>query len=347
MSTFRDLLLKLCRREDLSREETREAFLHIMSGQASEAQVGGLLIGLAAKGTTVEELVGAATIMREKAIAVPCDPQEIILDTCGTGGDVRHTFNISTAAALIVAAAGVKVVKHGNRSASGLAGSADVLEKLGLRLEATPEQLRACLERANICFAFARLHHPAMQFVASARKALGIPTIFNLLGALSNPGGAKRQLLGVFAPELTDRLAAVLRELGSQRAWVVHAEDGLDEISTLGPTRISELKDGHVHTWTVDPADWGFEYARLSDLQVHSAEEAAAALLGVLQGHGGPMSDIAVLNAGAALQIAGAAADLAAGIERARDVVGSGGAMGTLDMMIQTSRGDAPGRPGG
>jgi anthranilate phosphoribosyltransferase len=347
MSTFRDLLLKLCRREDLSREETRDAFLHIMSGQASEAQVGGLLIGLAAKGTTVEELVGAATVMREKAIAVPCDQQEIILDTCGTGGDVRHTFNISTAAALIVAAAGVKVVKHGNRSASGLAGSADVLEKLGLRLEATSEQLRACLDRANICFAFARLHHPAMQFVASARKALGIPTIFNLLGALSNPGGAKRQLLGVFAPELTDRLAAVLRELGSHRAWVVHAEDGLDEISTLGPTRISELKDGSVNTWVLDPADVGLEYARLSDLQVHTAEEAAAALLGVLQGHGGPMADIAALNAAAALLIAGAAADLAAGIERAREVLGTGQAMRTLEMMIKTSRGDTPGRPGG
>jgi anthranilate phosphoribosyltransferase len=347
MSTFRDLLLKLCRREDLSREETRDAFLHIMSGQASEAQVGGLLIGLAAKGTTVEELVGAATVMREKAIAVPCDQQEIILDTCGTGGDVRHTFNISTAAALIVAAAGVKVVKHGNRSASGLAGSADVLEKLGLRLEATPQQLRACLDRANICFAFARLHYPAMQFVASARKALGIPTIFNLLGALSNPGGAKRQLLGVFAPELTDRLAAVLRELGSHRAWVVHAEDGLDEISTLGPTRISELKDGYVHTWILDPADVGLEYARLSDLQVHTAEEAAAALLGVLQGHGGPMADIAALNAAAALLIAGAAADLAAGIERAREVLGTGQAMRTLEMMIQTSRGDTPGTPGG
>ena len=331
----------------MTREETRDAFLHIMSAQASEAQVGGLLVGLAAKGTTVEELVGAATVMREKAIAVPCDRQQIILDTCGTGGDVRHTFNISTAAALIVAAAGVKVVKHGNRSASGLAGSADVLEKLGLRLESSPDQLRTCLDRANICFAFARLHHPAMQFVASARKALGIPTIFNLLGALSNPGGARRQLLGVFAPELTDRLAAVLRELGSERAWVVHADDGLDEISTLGPTRISELKDGHIRAWMLDPADLGLGYARLSDLQVHTVEQAAAALLAVLQGQGGPMADIAVLNAGAALQIAGAAADLAAGIERAREVVGSGAAMRTLEMLIHTSRGDTPGRPGG
>jgi anthranilate phosphoribosyltransferase len=348
MSAFRDLLLKLCRREDLTRDETRAAFLHIMSGQASEAQVGGLLVGLAAKGTTVEELVGAATVMREKATPVACDPRQIILDTCGTGGDVRNTFNISTAAALIVAAAGVKVVKHGNRSASGMAGSADVLEKLGLRLESTPPQLEACLERANICFAFARLHHPAMQFVASARKALGIPTIFNLLGALSNPGGAKRQLLGVFAPELTDRLAAVLREMGSERAWVVHADDGLDEISTLGPTRISELKDGHIHTWKLDPAELGLGYARLSDLQVHSTEEAAAALMDVLQGKSGPMADIALLNAAAALHSAGAAANLAEGMGRARQAVQSGAAARTLKLLIEMSGGtaEAPGKPG-
>jgi len=346
--SFRDLLLKLCRREDLTRDETRDAFLHIMSGQASEAQVGGLLVGMAAKGTTVEELVGAATVMREKAIPISCDHRQIILDTCGTGGDVRHTFNISTAAALIVAAAGVKVVKHGNRSASGMAGSADVLEKLGLRLESTPQQLAASLERANICFAFARLHHPAMQFVASARKGLGIPTIFNLLGALSNPGGARRQLLGVFAPELTDRLAAVLRELGSEHAWVVHADDGLDEISTLGPTRISELKDGHIHTWKLDPAELGMGYARLSDLQVQSTEEAAAALMGVLAGEPGAKTEIAVLNAGAALHIAGVAPDLAEGVRRAREVAGSGAALRTLEMLIASSSGgDAPGKPGG
>ena len=182
--------------------------------------------------------------MREKVIPVECEG--IVLDTCGTGGDVRHTFNISTAAALIAAGAGARVVKHGNRSASGKAGSADVLEKLGLKLEATPEVLARCLEEANICFAFARLHHPAMKFVSEARKGLGIPTIFNMLGPLTNPGRAQHQLLGVFAPELTDRIAAVLREMGSRRAWVVHAEDGLDEISTIGPTRISELRDRQV-----------------------------------------------------------------------------------------------------
>src|SRR5215468_6634449 len=211
MTSLRDILLKLSRREDLTRDETRDAFEQIMSGQASEAQIGGLLVGLASKGTTVEELIGAATVMREKALAVGCSPDDgVILDTCGTGGDVRGTFNISTAAALIAAACGVRVVKHGNRSASSKAGSADVLEKLGVKLELSPDQLTRCVQKANICFAFARHHHPAMKHVGPARTSLGIPTIFNLLGPLTNPGRARHQLLGVFSPELTDRLATVL-----------------------------------------------------------------------------------------------------------------------------------------
>jgi anthranilate phosphoribosyltransferase len=338
MSALRDILLKLCRREDLTREESRDAFLEIMSGNAAEAQIGGLLIGLAAKGTTVEELVGAATVMREKVVPIECEEAGIVLDTCGTGGDVRHTFNISTAAALIAASVGVKVVKHGNRSASGKAGSADVLEKLGVNLETTPQVLSTCLEKANICFAFARAHHPAMKFVGEARKHLGIPTIFNLLGPLTNPGRARHQLLGVFAPELTDRLAAVLRELGSRRAWVVHAEDGLDEISTLGPTRISELRQGHIHTWTLDPAELGLPYSRLSDLQVSSVEEAASALQEVLAGKPGPRRDIALLNAAAALVVAEAADDLPEALRLAQESLVAGKATQTLNDLIQLSR---------
>jgi anthranilate phosphoribosyltransferase len=335
---MRDILLKLSRRQDLTRDEARAAFLDIMSGQASDSQIGGLLVGLAAKGTTVEELVGAATVMREKVIPVPCQDDGIVLDTCGTGGDVRHTFNISTAAAIIVAAVGVKVVKHGNRSASGRAGSADVLEKLGLQLEISPTQLANCLCKTNICFAFARAHHPAMKFVAESRKSLGIPTIFNLLGPLTNPGQAKHQLLGVFAPELTDRLAAVLREMGSRRAWVVCADDGLDEISTLGPTRISELRQGHIHTWTLDPAEYGIPYARLSDLQVNTVDEAAAALQEVLSGQPGPRRDIACLNAAAALVVAQAADDLPQGIRLANEVLQNGKARQTLDLLIRSSQ---------
>jgi anthranilate phosphoribosyltransferase len=336
-SPLREILLKLCRREDLTRTEAREAFLHIMSGRASDAEIGGLLVGLAAKGTTVEELVGAATVMHEKVIPVVCEGAGVILDTCGTGGDVRGTFNISTAAALVTAGAGVKVVKHGNRSASSRSGSADVLEKLGVKVEATPAAISRSLREADICFAFARSHHPAMRHVGSARTTLGIPTIFNLLGPLTNPGKAKHQLLGVFAPELTDRLAEVLLELGSERAWVVHADDGLDELSTLGPTRVSELKGGDVHTWRLEPRSLGFEYARLSDLQVSSAEESAGVIRRVLEGEKGAARDIVVLNAGAAIQIAGRAADLKEGVKLAKDAVDSGAARATLEKLVRCS----------
>jgi anthranilate phosphoribosyltransferase len=335
---LREILLKLCRREDLTRSEAREAFNHIMSGEASEAQVGGLLIGLAAKGTTVEELVGAASVMRDKSVPVECGTDCVVLDTCGTGGDVKGTFNISTAAAILVAAAGVKVVKHGNRSASSKSGSADVLEKLGLKLELTPAQLTKCLDDANICFAFARSHHPAMKFVAPARSSLGIPTIFNLLGPLTNPARARHQLLGVFAPELTDRLATVLRELGSERAWVVHADDGLDELSTLGTTRVSELKDGEVRTWHLDPKTVGLDYARLSDLQVAGVDESADVLSRVLIGELGPPRDITVLNAGAALVVAGQASDLREGLQRAEDAIDTGAANKTLEKLVRCSQ---------
>ncbi len=284
---LREILLKLCRREDLTRGESRDAFSHLMSGSATDAQIGGLLVGLAAKGTTVEELVGAAMVMREKVLPIGCEIDGVVLDTCGTGGDVRGTFNISTAAAVLTAACGVKVVKHGNKSATSKSSSADVIEHLGVKLETTPAAMAKCLSEAGICFAYARNHHPAMKYVAAARSSLGIPTIFNLLGPLTNPAGAAHQLLGVFSPELTDRLATVLRDLGSKRAWVVHAEDGLDELSTLGPTRVSELRDGEVRTFTIDPADVGLPYARLSDLQADSPEESANTIQLMLQGKPG------------------------------------------------------------
>ena len=336
--SLRDILLKLCRREDLTRAEARDAFLYITSGDASEAQVGGLLVGLAAKGTTVEELVGAAQAMREKVVPVSCGPDcGVILDTCGTGGDVRGTFNISTAAALVVAAAGVKVVKHGNRSASSASGSADVLEKLGVKLELNAQQLGRCLDEAGFCFAFARAHHPAMKFVAPARSALGIPTIFNLLGPLTNPAKARHQLLGVFAPELTDRLATVLRELGSERAWVVHADDGLDELSTLGPTRVSELAAGEVRTWSLDPAALGLPYARLSDLQVRSADESADRIRRMLDGERGPVRDIVALNAAAALVVAGRERDLPQALKRAEEAITTGAARRTLEALVRCS----------
>jgi anthranilate phosphoribosyltransferase len=325
---------------DLTRAEAREAFVHIMSGAASDSQIGGLLVGLAAKGTTVEELVGAATVMRDNVIPVGDENAGVVVDTCGTGGDVRHTFNISTAAALIAAGAGVKVVKHGNRSASSQSGSADVLERLGVKLETTPRQLRRCLNEANICFAFARVHHPAMKHVAAARTALGIPTIFNLLGPLTNPGRARHQLIGVFSPELTDRLASVLRELGSERAWVVHADDGLDELSTLGPTRISELNSGHVQTWRLDPRDLGLPHAKLSDLQVSDAVESAQMIRRVLAGQRGPSRDIAMLNTAAALVVAGRVAALAEGLKLAAEAIDGGAAGRALELLARFSQED-------
>jgi len=217
------------------------------------------------------------------------------------------------------------------------------LEKLGLKLELPPEKLSRCLSSANICFAFARAHHPAMKYVAAARTSLGIPTLFNLLGPLTNPGRARHQLLGVFAPELTDRFAAVLRELGSERAWVVHAEDGLDEISTMGPTRISELSNGRINTWKLDPKDLGLPYAQLSDLQVSSVDEAAEAIRRLLAGEKGPRRDIAILNAAAALVIAGKADSLTRGLELAAHAIDSGGAEKTLASIIAISQSDGPG----
>ena len=310
----------------------------MMSGDAKDAEIGGLLVGLAAKGTTVEELVGAATVMRDNVVSVASDPDSVILDTCGTGGDVRGTFNISTAAALIVAGAGVRVVKHGNRSASSRSGSADVLEKLGVRIDASSEALARCLKEANICFAFARSHHPAMKHVAAARAALAIPTIFNLLGPLTNPARARHQLLGVFAPELTERLATVLRELGSERAWVVHADDGLDELSTLGSTRVSELADGDVRTWKLDPKHLGIPYARLSDLQVNSSQESADVIQKILAGEQGAPRDIAALNAAGALVVAGAAADLPTALFQAHTAIDDGSARLALQSLARLSQ---------
>ena len=346
---LRDILLKLCGREDLTRDEAEAAFLHLLSGEATDAQIGGLLVGLAAKGTTVDELVGAVKVTRAKSVAVPvhdsrhylsanASATEIILDTCGTGGDVRGTFNISTAAAIIAAAAGVRVVKHGNRSATSKSGSADVLEKLGVNLDLKPDQLVQCLAKCNICFAFARHHNPAMKHVAVARASLGIPTIFNVMGPLTNPAGAKHQLLGVFAPELTDKLAAVLRELGSERAWVVHADDGLDEISTMGPTRITELQHGELRTWKLSPTDLGLPYSRLSDLTVNSVDESADRMHEVLGDRNGPCRDIAALNAAAAMVIAGRAQNISEALQLALEAISSGRAKRTLELLILTSQ---------
>ena len=312
----------------------------MMSEGSDPVLVAGVLTALACKGVALDEVVGSAQAMGEKSTPVDTSGINVVLDTCGTGGDVKHTFNISTAAAIIIAACGVKVVKHGNRSASGRSGSADVLEHLGVKLEAPKDALRHCLDGANICFAFARAHHPAMKHIAPVRAALGIPTIFNLIGPLTNPGKARFQLLGVFRPDLTTVHAAALRELGSKRAWVVHGEDGLDELSTMAPNKIAELRDGQIKSFTLDSQTFDLPRARLEDLQVDSIPSAAEALKSVLSGEKTPKRDISVLNAAAGLVVAGVAASIEQGIMRAEYALDSGAAGQTLVRLVSASNGD-------
>lgn len=330
------ILAKVVARKDLTRAEASGAFEWIMSQDATPALVGAFLAALASKGIATDELYGAAYVMREKAVFVPVEGPA--LDTCGTGGDVKGTFNISTAAALIAAAAGVHVVKHGNRSATSKSGSADALEKLGVRIDLDPSRLSRCLEYAGICFAFARNHHPAMKYVSPIRSELGIPTIFNLLGPLTNPGRTKFQLLGVFRPDLTEPIARVLRDLGSSRAWVVHANDGLDEISTMGPTRISELKEGEIRTWELDPRTLGILPPDLAELKADSVETSAEMVFKAISGGPSPMRDIAQLNAAAALTIMGISPDMPSAWTRAGAAIESGAARKTLERLIEATR---------
>src|SRR5688572_18967104 len=335
---MREVLLKLCRGEDLTGPETAQAFQTIMRGEADPAQVGGFLVGLAAKGANAEELAAAAEVIRQHAMKIDVG-DEPVLDTCGTGGDYSGTFNISTAAALVTAACGVKVVKHGSRSATSKSGSADVLEEMGVNLMLDEAGLKRCLDQAGICFAFAWNHHPAMKHVAPVRQTLGVATVFNLLGPLANPAAAKRQVLGVYRADLTELLANVLGRLGSERAWVVHAEDGLDEVSTMSPTRISELAEGHVRTWTLRPEQYGFEPPSMDALRVGSAKASAKVIRDVFGGVEGPARDIVLLNAAAALVVADAADDVASGLEVAAHAVDSGRAGETLEALVRASRG--------
>lgn len=334
---MRDVLLKLCRGEDLTGRETTGAFQKIMRGEADPAQVGGFLVGLAAKGASAEELAAAAEVIRAHALKIDVG-DEPVLDTCGTGGDYSGTFNISTAAALVTAACGVKVVKHGSRSATSKSGSADVLEEMGVNLMLDERELKHCLDMAGICFAFAWNHHPAMKHVAPVRQTLGVATVFNLLGPLANPAAAKRQLLGVYRADLTELLANVLQRLGSERAWVVHAEDGLDEVSTMGPTRISELADGHVTTWTLRPEQYGLAPPSIDALRVASPAASAKVIREILEGKEGPPRDIVLLNTAAALVVAGAADDIASALEIAAHAVDTGRAGETLEKLARSSK---------
>jgi anthranilate phosphoribosyltransferase len=339
---FSTLIEKLGRREDLTTGEAAEAMAVIMRGDAAPAQIAGLLIGLAMKGERPSELVGFAQTMRAQAVALS-KPVEPVFDTCGTGGDRSGTFNISTAAALTLAACGVRVAKHGNRSVSSRCGSADVLETLGVNVAASPAVVERCLHEVGIAFFFAPTFHPAMRHAAPARRDLGVRTAFNLLGPLTNPARASRQLVGVPRPELTELVARALMLLGSERAWVVHGADGIDELSTTGYSKVSECRDGAVQTFYVHPADCGLAKASLEDLKGGDAADNAARIREVLDGVESPSREIVLLNAGAALFVAGHALTLRDGITKAAAAIDSGAARDVLARLVEASR-DGAGR---
>ena len=320
----------------LTREESRTVFEQIMTGQVAEPLMAELLTALAEKGETAEEIAGAADVMNEKVTRVHCS--ESCIDTCGTGGDGISTFNVSTAAAIIAAGAGACVAKHGNRSYTRVSGSAEVISELGVRIDAPVSTLERCLRECRIAFLYAPNLHPAMKYAAPVRKQLKIRTIFNLLGPLTNPAGARRQLLGVPRPELTEKLGQVLLARGSEFSWVVHGHDGLCDLSITGPTKVTEVRDGRLRTFMVQPDEVGLQQADLSTLLVDSPRSSAAVILEVLDGITGPPRNHAVLNAAGALVVAGLAEDLPAGIAMAQRAIDSGAAAATLRKLAEYSR---------
>ncbi len=336
--TIQDAIAKLIAGEDLAREETVGVMDQIMSGEATDAQIGAFLIALRLKGETVDEVAGAAEVMRQKATRIQTR-HEVVVDTCGTGGDGSGTFNISTAAAFAVAGAGLCVAKHGNRAASSLCGSADVLKALGVNIEVSPEVVARCLDEVGIGFLFAPALHGAMKYAIGPRREVGVRTIFNALGPLTNPAGATRQVIGVYSGDLTETLAGVLGQLGSKRAFVVHGSDGLDEMTLTGPTRVSELRDGSVSTYEISPEDVGLSRADAGALRGGEAEENAEILLSVLRGEAGPRRDVVLFNAAAAIVAGGLAEDLPAGVGVAGEAIDSGRAMEKLEGLKTVSNG--------
>src|SRR5262247_2561827 len=335
-------------RRDLTRIEAAAAMEAIMSGAATNVQIAAFLTALRMKGETVEELIGFAQVMREKVARVPASGEvtasltstdrEMLIDTCGTGGDASGTFNVSTATAFVVAGAGLKVAKHGNRSVSSLCGSADVVETLGISLDLTPAKVARCVDEVGIGFLYAPLLHTAMKHVMAARREMGIRTVFNMLGPLTNPAGANAQVIGVYSPTLTEPLARVLGELGTVRAFVVHGADGLDEISNTGVNRISEVRDGSVRTFSLAPEDFGLPHATIAELRGGDREQNAAIICEIFAGAPGPRRDIVLMNAAAALVVGGAAQDFKDGVAIAARSIDSGAATKRLDALIELSR---------
>lgn len=337
MDQFKALLAKVATGAALTADESAQAFDCMMSGDATPSQMGALLMALRVRGETVEEITGAVRTMRAKMLTVAAPPEA--MDIVGTGGDASGSYNISTCAAFIVAGAGVPIAKHGNRALSSRCGAADVLGALGVRIDLTPDAIAGCIRHAGIGFMFAPNHHPAMKHVGPTRVEIGTRTIFNLLGPLSNPAGVRRQMVGVFSRQWVEPIAHVLRHLGSERAIVVHGSDGLDEITTAGPTNVASLEDGTVRAFEITPETVGLEPVPAAALRGGSAEENATALYRVLKGEKSPFRDVAVFNAAAALLVADRAKTLQEGIALAQRSIDSGEAEGRLDRLIAVSNG--------
>jgi anthranilate phosphoribosyltransferase len=333
--TFRALIGKVATGAALTREEAANAFEQMMAGEATPSQMGGLLMALRVRGETVDEITGAVSAMRGKMLRVSAPPDAI--DVVGTGGDASGSYNISTCAAFIVAGAGVPVAKHGNRALSSRSGAADVLGALGVNIDLTPDEIAHCIRDAGIGFMFAPAHHPAMKNVGPTRAELGTRTIFNLLGPLSNPAGVRRQMIGVFSKQWTQPLAQVLKNLGAECVWVVHGSDGLDEITTSGPTSVAALENGTVRTFEISPAEVGLATVKPDALRGGDAAANAQALRRVLEGKDSPFREVALFNAAAALIVAGKAATLKEGVHLAAHSIDSGEAEGRLDRLIAAS----------
>lgn len=335
-------LTTLVEKRDLTRDEMLSVMHQIMSGELTPVQIAGILIALRAKGETVAEIAAAAQVMRELSTKVPLGGETNLVDTCGTGGDGAHTFNISTASALVAAAAGVKVAKHGGRSVSSTCGSADVLEALGVNVNLTPDQVAQSVREIGVGFMFAPNHHSAMKHAAPVRRELGVRTLFNLLGPMTNPAGAPNQVLGVFHRDLVPKLAQVLKQLGSRHVMVVYAADGLDEISLGGDTYVAELREGNVSEYTLNPQQFGLDNCSSEKLAVHNIDEAKAMLHAVFDNQDGPAKDIVTLNAGAAIYVGGAASTLQEGIAKARAAIESGAAKAKLEALVTFTQRLAP-----
>jgi anthranilate phosphoribosyltransferase len=332
--TYAEALTALIERRDLDRDRMALLMRQVMQGELTPAQIAALVIALRSKGETVDEVAGAASVMRELATRVDVAGVEHLVDTCGTGGDAQHTFNVSTTSALVAAAAGAHVAKHGGRSVSSLCGSADVLEALGVRLGLDPVKVAQSIREVGVGFMFAPSHHSAMKHAAPVRKELGVRTMFNILGPLTNPAGAPNQVMGVFRRELVGLQARVLQALGSRHVMVVHGSDGLDEITITGDTDIAELRDGRVTEYQVNPAQFGLAVSPIEGIRVDSVEGAKAMLLGVLDNRAGAARDIVALNAGAAIYVSGLAPSLEAGVRRAIELIASGAAKSKLDQLV-------------